>query len=134
MEQEAQAATQQDKGGEGVRAVERALDVLAAFSPGDGELLVADLVKRVGLSRPTLYRLLHTLEKKGYVASSGEPQRFRLEAQPAYVETLLTFTRLPAPDQAEPVALPGGEVLLASVPAEVDGGLLAPDSAAWIRS
>ena len=68
----------QDKAGDGVRAVERALDVLAAFTPGDGELLVADLVKRVGLSRPTLYRLLHTLEKKGYVASSGEPQRFRL--------------------------------------------------------
>jgi DNA-binding IclR family transcriptional regulator len=63
---------------EGVRAVDRALDVLAAFAPGDNELLVADLVKRVGLSRPTLYRLLHTLEKKGFVASSGEPQRFRL--------------------------------------------------------
>jgi IclR family acetate operon transcriptional repressor len=32
----------------------------------------------VGLSRPTLYRLLNTLEKKGFVTSSGEPQRFRL--------------------------------------------------------
>jgi DNA-binding IclR family transcriptional regulator len=72
------SGTQQEKGGDGVRAVERALDVLAAFSPGDGDLLVADLVKRVGLSRPTLYRLLRTLEKKGYVAASGEPQRFRL--------------------------------------------------------
>jgi DNA-binding IclR family transcriptional regulator len=68
----------QDKAGEGVRAVERALDVLAAFAPGDNELLVADLLKRVGLTRPTLYRLLHTLEKKGFVVSSGEPQRFRL--------------------------------------------------------
>lgn len=58
--------------------MDRALDVLAAFEPGDSELLVADLVKRVGLSRPTLYRLLHTLENKGFVASSGEPQRFRL--------------------------------------------------------
>ena len=67
-----------DKASEGVRAVERALDVLSAFSAGDNELLVADLLKRVGLSRPTLYRLLHTLEKKGYVVSSGEPQRFRL--------------------------------------------------------
>jgi len=65
-------------GGEGVRAVERALDVLAAFAPGDRELLVADLLKRVGLSRPTLYRLLHTLEKKGFVVAQGEPQRFRL--------------------------------------------------------
>ncbi|QJW83800.1 IclR family transcriptional regulator [Ramlibacter terrae] len=62
----------------GVRAVERALDVLSAFSAEDGELLVAELVRRVGLSRPTLYRLLHTLEKKGYVVASGEPQRFRL--------------------------------------------------------
>lgn len=68
----------QDKASEGVRAVERALDVLSAFSAGDNELLVADLLKRVDLSRPTLYRLLHTLEKKGFVVSSGEPQRFRL--------------------------------------------------------
>lgn len=67
-----------EKSGDGVRAVERALDVLSAFAPGDHELLVADLVQRVGLSRPTLYRLLHTLEKKGFVSSSGEPQRFRL--------------------------------------------------------
>jgi DNA-binding IclR family transcriptional regulator len=58
--------------------VERALDVLAAFGPAHHDLLVADLVKIVGLSRPTLYRLLNTLEKKGFVTSSGEPQRFRL--------------------------------------------------------
>mgnify|MGYP000400827748 FL=1 len=61
-----------------MRAVERALDVLAAFGPAHHDLLVADLVKIVGLSRPTLYRLLNTLEKKGFVTSSGEPQRFRL--------------------------------------------------------
>lgn len=64
--------------GDSVRAVERALDVLAAFGPAQHDLLVADLVKIVGLSRPTLYRLLNTLEKKGFVTSSGEPQRFRL--------------------------------------------------------
>lgn len=73
---ERQAA--QEKSSEGVRAVERALDVLAAFGPGDSELLAADLLQRVDLSRPTIYRLLHTLEKKGFVTSSGEPQRFRL--------------------------------------------------------
>jgi DNA-binding IclR family transcriptional regulator len=78
MEQETEEKTAQDKGGEGVRAVERALDVLSAFSASDNELLVADLLKRVDLSRPTLYRLLHTLEKKGFVVSSREPQRFRL--------------------------------------------------------
>ena len=69
---------QTEKGGEGVRAVGRALDVLAAFGPKQHDLLVADLVKIVGLTRPTLYRLLATLEKRGFVSSSGEPQRFRL--------------------------------------------------------
>lgn len=80
MEQEIEdkPAAGQDKASEGVRAVERALDVLAAFSAGENDLLVADLLKRVGLTRPTLYRLLHTLEKKGFVVSHGEPQRYRL--------------------------------------------------------
>ena len=68
MEQDTEEKpAQQEKAGEGVRAVERALDLLSAFAPGDSELLVADLLKRVDLSRPTLYRLLHTLEKKGFV-------------------------------------------------------------------
>ena len=71
-------APPQDKTNEGVRAVERALDVLMSFSPGSGDLLVSDLVKLVGLSRPTLYRLLNTLEMKGFVTSTGDPQRFRL--------------------------------------------------------
>ena len=67
-----------DKTADGVRAVDRALDVLAAFAPADNGLLVAELLRRVDLSRPTLYRLLRTLERKGFVTASGEPQRFRL--------------------------------------------------------
>lgn len=61
-----------------VRAVERALDVLSAFSAERPDLPVADLVQRTGLSRPTVYRLLRTLERKGFVAASGDPQRFAL--------------------------------------------------------
>lgn len=61
-----------------VRAVSRALDVLLAFRAGEQEVLVADLLKRVALSRPTLYRLLATLEHKRFLVASGEPQRFRL--------------------------------------------------------
>ena len=78
MEQTIEENAAAPHGADGVRAVERALDVLAAFSSSGDGLLVADLLKRVGLSRPTLYRLLHTLEKKGFVVSEGEPQRFRL--------------------------------------------------------
>src|SRR5262249_32382591 len=35
--------------------------------------------QRVPLSRPTLYRLLHTLAVKGLVRASGDPQRFSLD-------------------------------------------------------
>jgi IclR family transcriptional regulator, acetate operon repressor len=91
--------------GEGVRAVERALDVLAAFTPEQHDLLVADLVKRVGLSRPTIYRLLNTLERKGFVTSSGEPQRFRLGpavARLAHVwSTVLDISAIARPVMAE---------------------------------
>jgi DNA-binding IclR family transcriptional regulator len=66
------------KNQDSVRAVDRALDILLAFQPGDEELSVAELLKRVDLSRPTLYRLLATLEHNGFLSSSGEPQRFRL--------------------------------------------------------
>lgn len=67
-----------EKGGDSVRAVERALDILLAFSAADLELSVGELQKRVGLSRPTLYRLIYTLEKSGFLVSVGEPQKFRL--------------------------------------------------------
>lgn len=61
-----------------VRSVGRALDILGAFTPQDFELSAAELLKRVGLSRPTLYRLLYTLQEHGFLVSVGEPQRFRL--------------------------------------------------------
>lgn len=61
-----------------VRAVGRALDILLAFTPQDSELTVSELLKRVDLSRPTLYRLLYTLEERGFITSLGDPQRFRL--------------------------------------------------------
>lgn len=64
----------------GVRAVNRALEILLAFTGpgGAGGLTVIGLQERTRLSRPTLYRLLATLSRKGFVASSGDPQRFKL--------------------------------------------------------
>src|SRR5690606_24595671 len=117
MEQEQTAKNNpSDKSGEGVRAVDRALDVLTAFEPGDSELLVADLVKRVSLSRPTLYRLLHTLESKGFVVSSGEPQRFRLGpavARLAHVwSSTLDLSEIARPVMSDAWALPAETVAL----------------------
>lgn len=82
--------TDQDKATDSVRAVDRALDILLAFKGVDSSLTAAELLRRVDLSRPTLYRLLHSLEHKGFVVSSGDPQQFRLGpavAQLAHVWT-----------------------------------------------
>ncbi len=61
-----------------IRAVERAIDVLACFGRDTPVLSVAELGQRAGLTRPTLYRLLQTLEKKGMVRRVGEPLRYAL--------------------------------------------------------
>ncbi len=67
-----------DKAQGSVRAVDRALDILLAFRPEDDALTAGELQKRVDLSRATLYRLIHTLERKQFLIASGDPQRFRL--------------------------------------------------------
>jgi len=69
---------QDEKTSDSVRAVDRALDILLAFRPQDGALTVSELLRRVELSRPTLYRLLRTLQGKQFLVASGDPQRFRL--------------------------------------------------------
>ena len=61
-----------------VRAVERAIAILEAFS-NKPSMSVLEIQKIVGLSRPTLYRILETLASKGLVRAHGIPQRFSLD-------------------------------------------------------
>ncbi len=63
------------------RSVERAVDIMAALSRADRAISVTELEQTLSLSRPTLYRILHTLETKGLVICSGDPQRFSLGAR-----------------------------------------------------
>jgi IclR family acetate operon transcriptional repressor len=85
-----------------VRAVGRALNILLAFTSSDLELSPADLLKRVKLSRPTLYRLLYTLQESGFLVSVGEPKKFRLG--PSVARLAHTWTAsLDISSLAEPV-------------------------------
>src|SRR5690606_33735878 len=59
-----------------VRSVERAADILGYLSGLPGPAGVVEMERALGLRRPTLYRLLYTLEGKGLVRSEGEPRRF----------------------------------------------------------
>jgi IclR family transcriptional regulator, acetate operon repressor len=62
-----------------VRAVERAIEILEAFTKTKPSMSVLEIQKEVGLSRPTLYRLLETLASKGLIRADGTPQRFSLD-------------------------------------------------------
>lgn len=61
-----------------VRSVIRALSILRCFTPEQPVLSVAQMGRQLRLSRPTLYRLLATLQQAGFVQAEGEPLRFRL--------------------------------------------------------
>ncbi|MEM1285767.1 MAG: DNA-binding transcriptional regulator [Pseudomonadota bacterium] len=60
-----------------VRALSRGLSVLAAVSDGKGAK-PAEIAAQVGIPRPTVYRLLETLEELGYVSRSASDNRFRV--------------------------------------------------------
>jgi DNA-binding IclR family transcriptional regulator len=62
----------------GVRAVDRAIAILQCFTAEQPAMSVIEIQKRVGLSRPTLYRLLHTLAARDLIHAQGDPQRFML--------------------------------------------------------
>jgi DNA-binding IclR family transcriptional regulator len=62
-----------------VRAVDRAVEILRAFSAEQPSMSVLEIQEKVQLSRPTLYRLLETLASHGLVRAHGSPQRFSLD-------------------------------------------------------
>ncbi|HVV92509.1 MAG TPA: DNA-binding transcriptional regulator [Hyphomicrobiales bacterium] len=66
-----------EAGRAGVRALQRGLDVLAEVSRTGG-VRAGDIARHLGLPRPTVYRLLETLEELGYVARSASDERFRV--------------------------------------------------------
>lgn len=65
------------KKSEGVRAFKRGLDVLREVNRSGG-IRAGEVAQRLQLARPTVYRLLETLEELGYVARSSSDDRFRV--------------------------------------------------------
>jgi DNA-binding IclR family transcriptional regulator len=61
-----------------IRAVERAIAILRAFSPASPELGVTELARTLGLHKSTVHRLLTTLEREGFVLQNAATGRYRL--------------------------------------------------------
>jgi DNA-binding IclR family transcriptional regulator len=62
----------------GVRAVERAADVLGALAQADQPQTLSAVAARAGLSVPTTFRLLRTLQDRGLVMPNGKSGTYTL--------------------------------------------------------
>lgn len=66
-------------GGDSVRALARGLTILRHLNKV-GAARVGEIAAALDLPRPTVYRLLHTLEEEGYVSFSASDTRVRVSA------------------------------------------------------
>lgn len=83
------------------RAVQRALQLLNAFEPGEPELELRRIAQRVGLSGATTYRLLLTLQEQGFIHQNPVTDRYRLGVRLLYLGHLAREQ-----NDVRPVALP----------------------------
>jgi DNA-binding IclR family transcriptional regulator len=61
-----------------VPALAQGLAVLGLFSRERSTLTAPDIAQELGLSRTTVFRLLHTLQTMGYVCRADEERRYKL--------------------------------------------------------
>ncbi|WP_154650437.1 IclR family transcriptional regulator [Geotalea daltonii] len=61
-----------------IRAIERALSVLEAFSIERRKLSLDELTKLIGLSKPTVFRILSTLQSRKFIYLDKGDGRYRL--------------------------------------------------------
>ncbi|MCG0239985.1 MAG: IclR family transcriptional regulator [Firmicutes bacterium] len=72
-----------------LQSVDSALRLLETFSRAEPELTLAELSRRLGLGKSTVFRLLSTLEARGFVERNPETGRFRLGLKALYIGGLV---------------------------------------------
>jgi DNA-binding IclR family transcriptional regulator len=61
-----------------IRSIDRALDILEAFTAEQPELELNDLCERIGLPKSTVFRILSVLEHRDYVQRDGDSSPYRI--------------------------------------------------------
>lgn len=61
-----------------IQSVSHALDILESFTKNEDELGVTELAKRLGLHKNNVFRLLATLEHRGYIEQNKTSENYRL--------------------------------------------------------
>lgn len=59
-------------------AIEKALDILAAFTPHNSEMGTLEISRKLGLHKATASRILLILTRKGFLSQDPETKKFRL--------------------------------------------------------
>ncbi|MGE5173652.1 MAG: IclR family transcriptional regulator [Betaproteobacteria bacterium] len=70
--------TKREKANYTIQSVSHALDILESFTRSEDELGVTELSKRLGLHKNNVFRLLATLEHRGYIEQNGVTENYRL--------------------------------------------------------
>lgn len=94
-------ATSPDLGRYTVQAVARSLDLLELLRDSDTPLSLQGISRRLGTAKSSSFRLLRTLERRGYVERVGDDGRYQLGP-----EWMTYGGRLPAHRALSDIALP----------------------------
>ncbi|WP_306215039.1 IclR family transcriptional regulator domain-containing protein [Actinoplanes sp. RD1] len=100
-----------------IEALARGLDVLRAFRSGTPSMTLSDIAALTGLARPTVRRILITLETLGYVRSAGRGYALTprvLDLGMAYVDSL-TMWEVARPHMEKLVAQTGESTSMAQL-------------------
>ncbi|MFF5085221.1 IclR family transcriptional regulator C-terminal domain-containing protein [Actinoplanes sp. NPDC000266] len=100
-----------------IEALARGLDVLRSFRPGQPSMTLSDIAAETGLARPTVRRILLTLEALGYARSEGRGFALTprvLELGMAYVNSL-NLWEVARPHMEELVATTGESTSMAQL-------------------
>jgi len=60
-----------------IEALERGLRVLEAFSPDAPSLSMTEIAEQTGLNKSTAFRVMHTLDRLGYLKRDPDTKRYR---------------------------------------------------------
>jgi hypothetical protein len=82
-----------------VRAVERALDILLCFTAEEPIQSLTQIAESVHLSKPTVHRLLASLEKKRFIAKDQTTSQYSLGIH-GPLENPGNASRVPSPGKA----------------------------------
>jgi DNA-binding IclR family transcriptional regulator len=110
--------TKREKANYTIQSVSHALDILESFTRTEDELGVTQLSKRLGLHKNNVFRLLATLEHRGYIEQNMATENYRLGAKTLQIGSIFIEQR-ECRRQARPVlenlAAESGETAVVAV-------------------